>query len=93
MPASTEPRGREWVALVLAIGISMAVILITAASMYDAVRSDTPGLSENATQVLTAAFSGGFGVLGSYVGYRAGRSDADRHAEGGPGVITPGPPD
>ena len=63
--------GRDWVAIILAIGLATGVNLITAAVMYDAVRSDTPGLSENATQILTTAFGGIVGVLGGYIGGRA----------------------
>lgn len=66
-------KGRTWVAIILAIGIATAVNLITAAVLYDAIASKGPGLSENATQVLTAAFGGIVGVLGAFVGYQAGR--------------------
>lgn len=65
---------RELVALVLAIGLTLALVLIVAAVMYDAVRSDTPGLSENATQILTGWGGGIIGVVGSYLGYRAGET-------------------
>ena len=63
--------GRDWVAVILALGIVVALVLITGAVFYDAVRSDTPGLSENATQILTTAFGGIVGVLGGYIGGRA----------------------
>jgi hypothetical protein len=55
-----------------------------AAVLYDAIRSEGPGLSENATQILTGAFGGIIGVLGSYLGYRAGAAT---------NVSTPAPPD
>lgn len=64
---------RTWVvALALAIGLSLAVTVITVGVLYDAIFSEGPGLSDNATQVLTAAFGGMIGVLGSYVGFHAG---------------------
>jgi hypothetical protein len=63
---------RELVALVLAIGLAASLLLIVAAVMYDAVRSDTPGLSENATQILTGWGGGIIGIVGSYLGFRAG---------------------
>lgn len=67
-----ESRGRDIVAVVLAAGLSLSLLIIVAAVMYDAVRSDTPGLSENATQILTGWGGGVVGVLGSYLGFRAG---------------------
>jgi hypothetical protein len=67
--------GRDWVALILAIGIATGLNCITFAVLYDAVFSNESGLSENATQILTGAFGGILGVLGSYVGYQA----ASRH--------------
>jgi hypothetical protein len=65
-------RLRDWVALTLAVGLATAVNIIVIAVLYDAVRSEGPGLSENATQIITGAFGGMIGVLGSYLGYRAG---------------------
>ena len=69
----TERRagGRDAVAIILAIGLATAVNLLLLGVVWDAVRSDTPGLSENATQVIIAAFTGITGVLGGYVGGRA----------------------
>lgn len=67
-----EAHGKDWVALTLAIGLSTAVNCITFAVLYDAIFSDRSGLSENATQILVAAFGGIIGVLGGYIGYRAG---------------------
>lgn len=63
--------GRDWVAVILAIGIATALNLLMFAVLWDALRSDTPGISENATQVIIAAFGGIVGVLGGYVGGRA----------------------
>lgn len=79
MPAQAPPQSsriREWVAVILAIGLASAVNFVTLASLYLAIsgKSNVPGgLSENATQVLTTAFGGIIGVLGSYMGFRAGR--------------------
>jgi predicted PurR-regulated permease PerM len=70
-------RGREWVAIILALGLVVAVDLITAAVLYDAIFSNDAGLSENATQVLIAAFGGIIGVLGGYIGYQAGKRSGD----------------
>jgi len=65
-------RGKDWVAMTLAVGIATAVNAITVAVLWDAVHSAGPGLSDNATQVMVAAFGGIIGVLGSYIGFRAG---------------------
>ena len=62
---------RDLVAVILAIGLATALNVITAAVLIDALFSDGPGLSENATQLLTAGFSGVVGVLGGYIGGRA----------------------
>jgi hypothetical protein len=85
--ARPAPAARDWVAIILAIGVATALNAIVAAVLIDALRSDGPGLSENATQVLTAAFGGIIGVLGAYIGYRAGvRSQAQAAVdEGDPG--------
>ena len=65
-------RARDLVALVLAVGLVTAVNAVTLGVLYDAIRSAGPGLSENATQVLTGAFGGIVGVLGAYLGFKAG---------------------
>jgi len=59
---------RHLTALVLACGLALSVILLTAGVLYDAIASKGPGLSDNATQVLTTAFGGIIGVLGTYLG-------------------------
>ena len=68
-------KSRDWVMLTLAIGLALAIDLLTAGVLYDAIFSEGPGLSDNATQILTTAFGGIIGVLGGYVGYKAGVSN------------------
>src|SRR5262245_17141970 len=70
LPASSK----DVVAVILAIGLATAVNMITFAVLYDALFSAASGLSENATQLLTAAFGGIIGILGAHLGYRAGVS-------------------
>lgn len=70
--------GRDLVAIILAVGISLAVVMLMAAVLYDALRSDTPGLSENATQVITNISTGIIGVLGGYIGGRNAERAARR---------------
>jgi hypothetical protein len=68
-----------WVAILLAVGISTALNVLVFASVYVAIagKSDVPGgLSENATQVLTGWGGGMIGVLGAFVGYRAGQEQS-----------------
>ena len=67
--------GSRWVAIVLAIGIATALNVITFGVLIDALRAKGPGLSDNATQVLTMGFSGIIGVLGSYVGFKLGQQN------------------
>jgi predicted small secreted protein len=65
----TSERGKDWVAIILAVGIAVALNCIAVGVLYDAIFSEVGGLSENATQILTGAFGGILGVLGSYIGY------------------------
>lgn len=77
-----DARARDLVALVLAIGMALSLLIIVAAVFYDAVRSDTPGLSENSTQILTGWGGGVIGVLGSYLGFRAGAAHPRGRVDG-----------
>lgn len=65
-------------ALILAIGIATSVNFIVLAVFYDAVVNDGSELSENATQLLTAAFGGIIGILGSFLGFRAGQAEKEK---------------
>jgi hypothetical protein len=82
---------RDWVAVILAIGICTAVNLLTMGVLYDAIRSEGPGLSENATQVMTTAFGGIIGVLGAYLGFRAGQGELGGNANAIQGAQGEGP--
>lgn len=84
--------GRDWVAVILAVGLATAVNLLLFGVTYDALRSDTPGISENATQVIIAAFTGITGVLGGYIGGRAAeRAQREREDETGGAGRPPAP--
>ena len=63
---------RDTAALVLAAGLAAALNVIVFAVLYDAIFSNDSGLSENATQILTGWGGGILGILGSWIGYRAG---------------------
>ena len=76
-PTPPARAARDWVAVILAIGLVLGLLVITVGSLVDAFNTTEPGLSENATQLLTAAFGGVIGVLGSYLGFRAG----ERHVQ------------
>ena len=72
---TTAPRvpSKDWIALILAIGLATAMNMFTFAVLYDALtQPDQSGLSENATQVLTGWGGGVIGILGAVFGYRAG---------------------
>jgi hypothetical protein len=72
-----KPRGTaDTVAVILALGVVLALNIVTIALLYAAIIrlgiDKTTGLSENGTQLLTGAFGGIIGVLGSYIGFRYG---------------------
>jgi hypothetical protein len=77
-----DPRdhAREWVAIILAFGFVLALNMITAAVLYDALFSRLAGLSENATQILTAGFGAIAGLLGAYLGARGVNASRDAAA-------------
>jgi hypothetical protein len=78
-------RARDWVAIILAIGTTTAVNLVIIAVLVDAFYpAEGSGLSENATQIITGAVGGMIGVLGSYLGFRAGEGRRDDDAQAPP---------
>jgi hypothetical protein len=80
-PRDDDHWAKDWVALILAVGIATALNVIVLAVLWTAVTGESDvdgGLSENATQILTGAFGGIVGVLGAFLGYRAGLSRAGR---------------
>jgi hypothetical protein len=79
-PVSDTPRRRQafdYVAIILAAGISVALNVITTAMMVMVTLrlavGNATGLGENATQILTGWGGGIIGVLGAYVGYAFGK--------------------
>jgi hypothetical protein len=74
-PHKDDPtqHGRDAVAIVLSVGIVVAMCTFTAAVLYDAIASQSSGLSENATQVLSTSFAAIIGALAVYLGGRRGR--------------------
>lgn len=68
------------VAVILSIGICLALNLLVFAVFWDAIYSSNSGISENATQILTGWGGGIIGVIGALVGYKAG-SDERHNAE------------
>ena len=68
--------GSYLVAAILAVGMCTALNAFTIAVLIDALSSAEPGLSENATQILTGWGGGIVGVIGAVVGYQAGASTA-----------------
>lgn len=79
-PRHASTRATDAVALVLAVSIGTAINLFTFAALYDALVSPMPGISENATQVLTGWGGGIIGVIGAVIGYRVGTA-SEQHAQ------------
>lgn len=71
----------ELVALILAIGMALALNIVTGAFLWAAyIRlgiDPTSGISENGTQILSAWGGGIIGVLGAYIGYAFGKRKND----------------
>jgi len=67
---ATQWRPVDWIALVLALGLSITIVLILLASSLQIIKGSFPQvkLSENATQVLIAGTGGLTGLLGAYIG-------------------------
>lgn len=76
-PRRAVPRGSYLVAIILAVGICTALNMLTFGILYDAIFSESSGISENATQILTGWGGGVVGVIGAVVGYQAGQSASD----------------
>lgn len=66
---------RDIIALTLAIGLAVALNVITFALLYNVVFNQKTGLSDNGTQILIGWGGGILGILGAVFGYRAGRGD------------------
>ena len=66
--------GVDLVALVLALGLALTVVMIIVATtvqiLHNQPHQPEIQLSENSTQVLIAAIGGIVGVLGGYIGHR-----------------------
>jgi hypothetical protein len=71
------PAARELTPIILSIGLVFAINVVAFGVLWDALTSQESGLSENATQILTTAFGGIIGVLGSALGYRQASNRAD----------------
>jgi hypothetical protein len=69
----------DLIAILLAAGLSLAVVSLVIGVVIAAVEHGNTAatLSENESQVLTVAFGGMIGVLGAWVGYRAGNGTHD----------------
>jgi len=64
-------RSADVVAVILAAGLGVVMILIMVTAIVNVVdrQAPTPTLGENTTQVLTSSIGGVIGILGAYVGY------------------------
>lgn len=66
--------GKDWVAIILALAISTGLVLLVIGGFTIQLVLRVP-TSENVAQVLTNVVGGLVAILGSYVGYRASKSD------------------
>jgi hypothetical protein len=64
----------DWVAIILAGGLSTAVVTLVIGVIWAAIQhgNTASSLSENESAVLTTAFGAMAGILGAWIGYRAG---------------------
>jgi hypothetical protein len=81
-PEKKPPPGAAGtVAIILAVGVAVALNVITGAILFAAyVRLGIDvdaGISENGTQLLTGAFGGIIGALSAYMGYTLGRKNGE----------------
>lgn len=68
---------RDWVAMVLAVGLATALNIIVVAILWDTISDpENAGISENATQILTGWGGGIVGILGAVFGMRIGEANA-----------------
>ena len=72
---------RDWAVLVLASAFGAALLVVTAAILWAATHNGQPGLAVTQADVeLLMAWGGGIiGVLGAYIGFRAGEKDRHDH--------------
>jgi hypothetical protein len=64
----------DWVAVILSAGVAISMIILITGVVWGGIKhgSRAAVLTENETQVLIASFGGIFGILGAYLGFRAG---------------------
>ena len=69
----------DWVAVILSLGVAVSMIILITGVVWGAIKhgSTAATLTENETQVLIAAFGGIFGILGAYLGFRAGNGNKE----------------
>ena len=67
-----------WVAIILAIGLALALDLLVAGVLYEAITGDGDPLSDRGAQAISAIFGGVLGILGAFLGYRAGRREPEQ---------------
>lgn len=66
--------GKDWVAIILATALSTGVVFIVIGAYTIQFTEHVP-TSDNAAQLIGNIVAGIVAILGSYVGYRASRSD------------------
>lgn len=74
---------RDWVMMALAIAFGAALIIVTVAILWTALHNGKAGLAVTSTDAeLLMAWGGGIiGIIGAYVGFRAGDTRRDRNRD------------
>ena len=73
-PVRGRRPSKDWAVIILATAFGIALIVVTAAVLYTAINNGKAGLAvtETDVQLLTGWGGGVIGILGAYVGFRAG---------------------
>jgi drug/metabolite transporter (DMT)-like permease len=70
-------RGQDYVALLLAFALLVAVMGATISIIYATVHDERRTVTDSSTQLLTALFGGIIGILGAYIGTNGIHKDKD----------------
>lgn len=68
-----RPQGFDLVAVLLAVAVFLGLVLICSAALWLAV-ADGRDLNQNVSQLIATPLGAIIGVLGSYLGFKAGQS-------------------
>ena len=70
----TSTKDRDRIAVILAIGLVLSLIIITVAVLWIAIVRNT-SISEQGSRILTVLLGGLIGILGAYMGFYFGKKN------------------